>query len=549
MNNIKGKPKYLDEEEVKAVVKVIEPLIEGNKPVGMCLYGSRVAGYAKQDSDYDVLVVLEHYKPAVRYKYLQDDVTVSALLVDAEALLQDAKRAKLGEFVVGRLLNIYDPIDGAEYLQKIEVTYKKRVILEALRELALTYGELSTILLIKPEYFLFAKLKKRAAIYPPAHYSYIKTYSGPYARRNIEATLKGFKEALKEIEEEGLINLIDDIARVKHSGIRVNQMSKILAILTYASRGITQYAVHSYAGRVGLDVVGKEIFSKISRSRSVSETPELLEQPTKALSISEGRLVVECDDWVKDAKQHFGFDPLAETRFKGLGEFYSTTQLLEITDGKRNQKAVVKRFKNISAFKWTLLNIWAIPSKKFEQNPDARMAYEYVALLKFRELGFNTPQILLLYLSDRILVTEFLEGKNLGEIISHYLAGESDDLEPIKMYSRILAELHKKGYTIGDTKPSNTLYIDSKLYLTDLEQAMEGGDPSWDVAEFIYYAIKLTPYSRRIRDLINTFKEGYLSVGEKSILTEAASPKYLKPFQPIILPNVVKIVKEELACK
>jgi tRNA A-37 threonylcarbamoyl transferase component Bud32/predicted nucleotidyltransferase len=549
MNNTKEKPKYVDEEEVKAVEEVIKPLLEGSKPIGICLYGSRVAGYAKPDSDYDVLVVLEHYKPAVRYKYLQDGVTVSSLLVDANALLEDAARAKLGEFVVGRLLNIYDPIYGAEYLKNVEVTYKKRVILETLRELALTYGELSTILLIKPEYFLFHKLKKRAAIYPPAFYSYIKTYGGPYASRNIEATLKGFKEALKDIEEEGLINLIDDGARVKRSGIRVNQMTKILDLLTYASRGITQYAVHSYAGRVGLDVVGKEIFSKLSRSRSVSEMPEILEQPTKALSISEGRLVVECDDWVKDAKQHFGFDPSAETKFKGLGEFYSTTQLLEITNGKRSQKVVVKRFKNISAFKWTLLNIWAIPSKKFEQNPDARMAYEYLALLKFRDLGFNTPQILLLYLSDRILVTEFLQGKNLGDIITHYLAGESEDLEPVKIYGRILAELHKKGYTIGDTKPSNTLYIDSKLYLTDLEQAMEGGDPSWDIAEFIYYAIRLTPYSNRVKNFINTFKEGYLSIGEKSALAEAASPKYLKPFQPIILPNVVKIVREELACK
>jgi tRNA A-37 threonylcarbamoyl transferase component Bud32 len=263
--------------------------------------------------------------------------------------------------------------------------------------------------------------------------------------------------------------------------------------------------------------------------------------------VSEGRLVVECDDWVKDAKQHFGFDNSAETKFKGLGEFYSTTQLLEISDGIRTQKAVVKRFKNIVAFKWALLNIWAIPTKRFEQNPDARMAYEYTALLKFRELGFNTPRVLLVYLSDRVLVTEFLEGKNLGEIIAAYLSGESEDLEPVKLYGKTLAELHSRGYTVGDTKPSNTLYSGSKLYLTDLEQATEGGDPSWDIAEFIYYAIKLTPASQRIRSFIEAFKEGYLTIGEKSILVTAASPKYVKPFQPIILPNVVKMVREELS--
>jgi tRNA A-37 threonylcarbamoyl transferase component Bud32/predicted nucleotidyltransferase len=547
MSSSDGKFKYVKEEEVKAVEKAIAPIIEENEAVGLCLYGSRVAGYAKPDSDYDVLIVLEDYKPTVRYRYVQGEVPVSALLVDARALEEDAEKAKLGEFVVGRLLNIYEPLRGAEYLRRIEVAYKKRVILEALRDLASTYGELSTILLIQPEYFLFDKLKKRAAVYPPAHYSYVKTYSGPYAARNIAATLEGFKEALKEIKEQGLITLVNGMVRVERSGIRVNQMAKILSLLTYASRGITQYAVHSYAGRVGLDVVGKEIISKLSRSFSVGEAPDVLKQPSKALSVSEGRLVVECDDWVKDAKQHFGFDNSAETKFKGLGEFYSTTQLLEISDGIRTQKAVVKRFKNIVAFKWALLNIWAIPTKRFEQNPDARMAYEYTALLKFRELGFNTPRVLLVYLSDRVLVTEFLEGKNLGEIIAAYLSGESEDLEPVKLYGKTLAELHCRGYTVGDTKPSNTLYSGSKLYLTDLEQATEGGDPSWDVAEFIYYAIKLTPASQRIRSFIEAFKEGYLTIGEKSILVTAASPKYVKPFQPIILPNVVKMVREELS--
>ncbi|MFN3622393.1 MAG: nucleotidyltransferase family protein [Nitrososphaerales archaeon] len=196
MIDLKGEPKYVRPDEVEAVKKVISPIIEKRAIAGICLYGSRVAGYAKADSDYDVLIVIEEYRPLVRYKYLQDEVSVSALLVDAKALKDDAEKAKLGEFVVGRLLNIYEPIYGAEYLRRVEVLYKKRVILEALKCLASTYGELSTILQIEPEYFLFDKLKKRAAIYPPALYSYVKTYSEPNSARNLEATLKGFKEAL-----------------------------------------------------------------------------------------------------------------------------------------------------------------------------------------------------------------------------------------------------------------------------------------------------------------------------------------------------------------
>jgi predicted nucleotidyltransferase len=77
MNNAEEKPRYVREEEVKAVEKVIAPILEENKVVSICLYGSRVAGYAKPDSDYDVLIVLEDYKPTVRYRYLQGEVPVS----------------------------------------------------------------------------------------------------------------------------------------------------------------------------------------------------------------------------------------------------------------------------------------------------------------------------------------------------------------------------------------------------------------------------------------------------------------------------------------
>ncbi|MEM4165478.1 MAG: nucleotidyltransferase domain-containing protein, partial [Nitrososphaerales archaeon] len=118
MIDLEEEPKYISLDEVEAVKKVISPIIEKKSIAGICLYGSRVAGYAKADSDYDVMIAIEEYPPLVRYKYLQNEVSVSALLVDAKALKDDAEKAKLGEFVVGRLLNIYEPIYGAQYLRQ-----------------------------------------------------------------------------------------------------------------------------------------------------------------------------------------------------------------------------------------------------------------------------------------------------------------------------------------------------------------------------------------------------------------------------------------------
>jgi predicted nucleotidyltransferase len=61
--------------------------------VATCIYGSRVAGYNRPDSDIDLLVVLQNYPYVVKYIYFSESGTkISALAVDREALLRDAKR-------------------------------------------------------------------------------------------------------------------------------------------------------------------------------------------------------------------------------------------------------------------------------------------------------------------------------------------------------------------------------------------------------------------------------------------------------------------------
>ena len=96
-------------------------------------YRSRVAGYNRPDSDIDLLIVLENYPYVVKYTYFRESSTkISALAVD-EALLRCSEC--LVEFVVGRLLHVYEPIANAEFLAMIEQTYKRQVILEEMRYL------------------------------------------------------------------------------------------------------------------------------------------------------------------------------------------------------------------------------------------------------------------------------------------------------------------------------------------------------------------------------------------------------------------------------
>ena len=62
----------------------------------------------------------------------------------------------------------------------------------------------------------------------------------------------------------------------------------------------------------------------------------------------------------------------------------------------------------------------------------------------------------------------------------------------MKSYGRDLGKVHRAGIALGDAKAENIVVKDGSLYFTDLEQAVENGDPAWDIAEFLYYAGKLS---------------------------------------------------------
>jgi len=92
------------------------------------IYGSTVAGYAKPDSDIDVLVLADDFKDKVRYFYFDSGSNKYSVLVsDLNETYKDAEKASLGEFVVGRLLNPFIPVYGEEIIRDIETKYKKEL--------------------------------------------------------------------------------------------------------------------------------------------------------------------------------------------------------------------------------------------------------------------------------------------------------------------------------------------------------------------------------------------------------------------------------------
>ena len=158
----------LSEGERGTLGEVASSLVEPSKITGVAAYGSKVAGYARPDSDYDLIVVSKRFPEGVRYRYVDSPVEASALVVDEDMLLQDARSSFLGEFVVGRLLNVYEPIAGPELFRSVELEFKKRVIVEALLELSSDYADFGRHLLAPYDNFIFDKLHTRAPDNTPA---------------------------------------------------------------------------------------------------------------------------------------------------------------------------------------------------------------------------------------------------------------------------------------------------------------------------------------------------------------------------------------------
>ncbi|MGA2876668.1 MAG: nucleotidyltransferase domain-containing protein, partial [Nitrososphaerales archaeon] len=542
----------LNDSEVKAIQSTLESITSNREIVALAAYGSQVAGYATKESDYDVVLVVKPFTQRIKYYYMKGETECSALVVDPKSFESDCKKSTLGEFVSGRLLNPYYPIAGEQYLRNNEIAFKKRVLLEGLSEAYAENSEFSAEIIFPLKYFLYEKLRKRAAIYPPVVYSYSRTYGESLLKDNLENSLMGFRDAAKELMKEGLIDYDKegDSISVPLNEFNAGLSARIEAAASYTNKSLRQYAVHGYAGRVTLNVVGKEVISKISRSRKSGKLPDYILNPKQTWTISSGKLFAMSQDWLSDMISYFEMEKTTcKVTSKSLGEFYNSAGFYTFEDGDRAISVAVKRYQDVKGIKWGVLNLWSLKSANFTTNPMERIFREYRTSRELKQFGLNTAEVLAVFLDQKMLVTSFIAGKDLSKLESEYLNDESDDLSPFEMFGMELAKMHNNGYCMGDTKPSNVILCgeNSKMYFTDLEQALPDGNKTWDVAEFIYYSVRLTLKEDRVRRLVSSFLKGYISVAEdKSVVRKSESFRYRAPFQAFISPNIMNALRNDL---
>jgi tRNA A-37 threonylcarbamoyl transferase component Bud32/predicted nucleotidyltransferase len=550
----------ISSEHLKIIHNCVDKIAKNNEIVGVCLYGSKVAGYSRPNSDFDIIVVLENYSFIVKYVYLKESkIEVSALLVDRQSLEKDARTAFLGEFVVGRLLHIYDAILNPDLFKRIEIIYKKRVIIEEIFDIVRSNNILSTEISFPLDFIMFSKIKRRSLLYPNALYSYYKIYNCENASRNIDFALDGYRRALNEIlnEDKELLdkNPSDNSLHISEKRILINKNGKIDSLkLGKKLQDLSSYLIHVYAGRVTFHYVVKEAQSKIKRQKKHElNLPLFMSSPRESYwKLPEGVLILNSRRWLDIIANNVSFQRYSISNKRRLGNVDSRTICFTLKnhDDNSQKTIVVKQYAKTRGVKWAALNVWTSQGRRFKVDPLFRLGNEYKALRYIRNLGLNTPTIESVILGKRLLVTEFIKGNSLADIIQYSLneTDEYNNIDFIKAAGEQIATIHNDKSTLGNIKPKNLIIRGNSLYFTGVDQfGFHSGDPIWDIVQFICRGLKKTTDSTVASKVVRGFLFGYSNeITAEYIKKLSRSKRYIESFYPLISPAVARSIKREI---
>lgn len=511
------------------------------------LYGSRVSGYAREDSDYDVIAVMDGFPAKIQYHYKPfGRVKLAILAVDREIFEADIRDSILGDFVSGRLFTPFTPLSNREYVRMWEISMKRRVALEELLELAYTYKSVLEYLLIDPTYIPLRYLSRRAKTYPPVGYSYKLMLSGDRGEENLRIIMDGLYEALKYIESDGYIKLQGKFIQLDRSILSLidDKTYVIKRISGRMVRVVKSYTVHTYAGRdVFLKVFLEEFISKLLRSYRASDF-KLDTRGYVYLPTHRGIQAIDRGEAPSAILKELGFE---KPRVRRIGYPFSLTYLVD-GDGKR---ILVKMYGRFDLAKWIPVSLWSQLAVDFEVKPKRRLLNEYLGLMKFSEEGLPYTPIICVDIRKLYMVREYVYGESIKSMLKR--RGEKI-CEIYRLLGSLIGRIHSLGYRLGDVKPSHILFgSDEKLYILDLEQFKESNQSlGWDIAELLYLTSIEIPNNdlKLLKDIIDSFVDGYIAGGgARETLEDASSFRYYSVFTPLVPIEsgfIVKKLKERI---
>ena len=526
--------------------------IAGSRPItAACVYGPWVCGYADKKTDLNVLLILDRFTMRLNtYHETVGEVNVSVLAINRLDFERDIKKGWLGEFLAEKIAVPYEPLKNPEYLRLNELKLKKRNVSELLENLILEFPESSHEFLIKEEYFMYEIMTRRAKLFPPIIYSFLNMTTKPLGKQNVETIMDGYLKALNELENENKIHQSDGYIKITQNYIKAAQKRKLrLAPFLRLFQKITMPPLLSVLSESTNSLIQEQrLFTKSNKKISANLMLSQLEDPKKYVLLPTplGPVSLSDKSGITDiAKKILPDGELSKMKIRHIGGVLNEVFLLTLTKNGEEQKFIVKQFLDWSNLKWLTLSLWTLGSTSFSVLGHSRLEKEYAINQFLRSKGFPVPKIFHISHPKRLIFEEFIEGKELVEAIKrilYYNKGDAD-LALVKKVGQQIAQAHNLGVSLGDCKPENFIVTKDQIVLLDLEQATRKGNPTWDIAEFLYFSGHYSPpmSSTRAASIITkSFIEGYLEAGgKKETVKKAASARYTKVFSVFTPPHVI----------
>jgi Kae1-associated kinase Bud32 len=505
----------------------------------------------------EVVAVIHSFQPRIMsYVKTIGAKNIVFFAVDQWVFERDVDRGFLGEALAGTLIFPHTALCGEEYLHAQEILLKKRLILELLENLVLSFPELSYSLHIKPQYFMYEVILNRVRIFPPLAYGLSTFLNGAAPKEEVESVFQGYMEALRQLEKEKKLLLSDGYVLIPKKFVVESQNPKVRLtnITKNAPRTLFTSVFAAFPQLLNFFSQNAEALLKLQKFQLKRDTDltRRFVDPQKYLFVPTAEGLVSLADSVNIdafARKMLLNGENAEIKYEPVGGVLNDIFLIKAYPNGEEKKVLVKRFKDWSGFKWFPLSMWSFGARTLAVIGRSRLARECTISDFLRCEGFNVPKILHVSHSERLIFMEYIEGENLVNAIRRIATAKSrkktePDLAKIEKVGEVYAKVHALNITLGDTKPENVIVApDDKIYMLDFEQASHDGDKAWDVAVFLYYSGHfLQPlYSNgKAEAIAHAFVSGYLKGGgDAGTIKKAGATKYTRIFSVFTMPSIM----------
>ncbi|MEM3629466.1 MAG: lipopolysaccharide kinase InaA family protein [Candidatus Bathyarchaeia archaeon] len=532
--------------------------ISNLRPItSICICGGSALNLSK--ALLEVLVVIDGVKPGLmNYVKFFNGKPAIFYTVDKWIFEKDVESGFLGEAFAIHLIFPYVPLVNASYLKTNEIKLKKRLILELLENLVLTFPELSYEIRIKPEYFMYEAMLSRARLFPPIYPMLLYIFREEQREQAVKQVMEGYILALNGLEKEGVIERVDtEFFKVSKSFIEALKHRKVLFtnLFRSAQKALFTSLLGTFPKVLGVLSENVDAFLKFQFFESGEDEFKMkytLRDPRMYLFVPTANGLVPLTAGMNIegfARKILKVGEKAKVTIEDLGGVLNDVYLVRVSTDSEEYRVVVKSFKDWSSFKWFPLTLWTVGTKTFALLGRSRLERECSINQFLCSRGFAVPRLLGIDHNERLVFMEYLEGETLEKIVKRILDGKDADavergLRLVRKVGEVFARVHALGVALGDTKPENILVgRNGEIYLMDFEQASRKGDKAWDVAEFLYYiGHYVLPFAgtKHVEAVVKAFLEGYLEAGgDLGAVRAAGKPKYTKVFSVFVLPHVI----------